>query len=79
MPKSHAPSPREFRAKRSACCEPTGSRWPRLAVSETLRLRTLRFRLNQADIDDRLRHDGRTTEEVRCLRRVVKIVHEVRG
>ena len=81
MPRTHVPYPPEFR--REAIRLVRASEKPVAAVARELEVsyETLRAWVKQADIDDGLRHDGLTTEEteeVRRLRREVKILREER-
>ena len=79
MPKSHAPYPPEFRAEAIRLVRTSGRPMSHIARDVGITGETLRLWMMQADIDDGLRHDGLTTqeiEEVRCLRREVKTLRE---
>ncbi len=81
MPKSHAPYPPEFRAEAVRLLRTGGKSMAQIGRELDVTTETLRIWLKQADIDDSLRHDGLTTEEteeVRRLRREVKILREER-
>jgi len=81
MPKSHASYPPEFRAEAVRLLRTGGKSMAQIGRELDVTTETLRIWLKQADIDDSLRHDGLTTEEteeVRRLRREVKILREER-
>jgi transposase len=81
MPKSHAPSPPQFRTEAIRLVRNSGKPMSAIARQLEVTSETLRLWMEQADIDDGVRHDGPTTEEtedVRRLRREVKTLHEER-
>jgi transposase len=81
MPKSHAPSPPQFRAEAIRLVRTSGKPMSEIARQLEVTSETLRLWMEQADIDDGVRHDGPTTEEteeVRRLRREVKTLREER-
>jgi len=81
MPKSQAPYQPEFRAEAVRLLRTGGKSMAQIGRELDVTTETLRIWLKQADIDDSLRHDGLTTEEteeVRRLRREVKILREER-
>jgi transposase len=81
MPKSHAPYAPEFRAEAIRLLRTSGKSMAQIGRELQVTTETLRQWIKQADIDDGLRHDGLTTEEseeVRRLRREVKILREER-
>jgi transposase len=81
MPKSHAPYPPQFRAEAIRLVRTSGKPMSEIARQLEVTSETLRLWMEQADIDDGVRHDGPTTEEteeVRRLRREVKTLREER-
>src|SRR5947209_15711119 len=81
MPKSHAPYPPEFRAEAIRLLRTSDKSMAQIGRELEVTTETLRLWKKQADIDERLRHDGLATEEtdeVRRLRREVKTLREER-
>ena len=81
MPKSHAPSPPEYRAEAMRLVRSSGKPVAKIARQLDVCAETLRLWVRQAAIDEGRRHDGPTTEEteeVRRLRREVKALREER-
>ena len=81
MPKRHAPSPPQFRREAIRLVRTSGKPMGEIARRLEVTSETLRLRMEQADLDDGVRHDGPTTEEsegVRRLRREVKTLREER-
>jgi transposase len=81
MPKSHAPYPPEFRTEAIRLVRSSGKPMAQIARDLGVTSETLRIWMKQADIDEGLRHDGRTTEEteeVRRLRPEIKTLREER-
>jgi len=81
MPRSHAPYPPEFRTEAIRLVRNSGKPMAQIARELEVTSETLRVWMKQADIDDGVRHDGLTTdemEEVRRLRREVKTLREER-
>lgn len=81
MPKSRAPYAPEFRAEAVRLIRNSGKPMAQIARELDVTSETLRIWMKQADIDDGQRHDGLTTdetEEVRRLRREIKVLREER-
>jgi len=81
MPKSHPPYPPEFRAEAVRLFRSSGRPRSEIARRLEVSIETLRLWVRQADIDEGRRQDGPTTaelEEVRRLRREVKVLREER-
>ena len=81
MGTSHPPYPPEFRAEAVRLTRTSGKPMAQIARELEVSSETLRLWRKQADIDDGLRHDGLTTEEteeVRRLRREIKVLREER-
>jgi transposase len=81
MGKSPAPYPPEFRREAIRLVQDGGLSRRQVARELGISTETLRQWLKQADIDAGVRHDGLTTEEteeVRRLRREVKLLREER-
>ena len=79
--KSHPPYPAEFRAEAVRLTRTRGKSMAQIAREREISSETLRRWRTQADSDDGLRHDGRTTDEtgeVRRLRREIKLLREER-
>ena len=81
MGKSPPPYPAEFRAEAVRLMRTSGKSMAQIARELEVSTESLRLWRKQADIDDGLRHDGLTTEEteeVRRLRREIKVLREER-
>ncbi len=81
MGKSPPPYPPEFRAEAVRLARTSGKSMAQIARELEISSETLRLWRKQADIDEGLRHDGLTTEEteeVRRLRREIKVLREER-
>jgi transposase len=81
MNKSHAPYPAEFRAEAIRLVQQSGKPSAEIARRLEVSTETLRLWVRQADIDAGRRLDGPTTEEteeVRRLRREVRVLREER-
>src|SRR6266852_5413717 len=81
MGKSHPPYPPQFRAEAIRLVRSSGTSQAEIARRLEVSRETLRLWVRQAEIDEGLRHDGLTseeTEEVRRLRREVRILREER-
>jgi transposase len=81
MGKSPPPYPPEFRAGAVRLMRTSGKSMAQIARELEVSTESLRLWRKQADIDEGLRHDGLTTEEteeVRRLRREIKVLREER-
>jgi len=81
MGTSHPPYPPEFRAEAVRLTRTSSKSMAQIARELEISSETLRLWRKQADIDDGLRHDGLTTDEtdeVRRLRREIKLLREER-
>jgi transposase len=81
MPKSHVPYAPEFRAEAIRLVRQSGKPAAEIARRLEVSTETLRLWVRQAEIDEGVRHDGLTTEEteeVRRLRREVRLLREER-
>jgi transposase len=81
MKKSHPPYPAEFRAEAIRLVQQSGKPAAEIARRLEVSTETLRVWVRQADIDAGRRDDGPTTEEteeVRRLRREVRVLREER-
>jgi transposase len=81
MGKSPAPYPPEFRREAIRLVQHGGLSRRQVARELGISTETLRQWVKQADIDAGIRHDGLTTEEteeVRRLRREIKLLREER-
>ena len=81
MGKSPPPYPPEFRAEAVRLARTSGKSMAQIARELEISSETLRLWRKQVDIDEGLRHDGLTTEEteeVRRLRREIKVLREER-
>lgn len=81
MGRSQPPYPPEFRREAIQLVRTTGKSRNAIARDLGISSETLRQWLKQADIDAGIRHDGLTTEEteeVRRLRREIKLLREER-
>ncbi len=81
MNKSHPPYPAEFRAEAIRLVQQSGKPAAEIARRLEVSTETLRLWVRQADIDAGRRGDGLTTEEteeVRRLRREVRVLREER-
>jgi|SRR5450755_317541 transposase len=81
MTKSHAPYPAEFRAEAIRLVQHSGKPAAEIARRLEVSTETLRVWVRQADLDAGRRVDGPTTEEteeVRRLRREVRVLREER-
>lgn len=81
MGKSPPPYPPEFRVEAVRLARTSGKSMAQIARELEISSETLRLWRKQADIDEGVRHDGLTTdetEEVRRLRREIKMLREER-